>query len=142
MHWGKYFWITIHVAALGFPDNATEQKRLDYKTFFTTIGSVLPCEKCRRNYSFHLEELPIDFHLFDKHSLFGWTVQLHNIVNRSTGKREWSVEEAHDFYTHHQYTNETHPKPSNKPLMLDALIVLNVALLLFIIIFVILKRYS
>ena len=141
MYWGKSFWTTIHVAALGYPDNVTETKRQEYKTFYTTLGSVLPCEKCRKNYVLHLKELPIDFYLFDKHSLFGWTVKLHNIVNRSTGKKEWSVEEAKEFYTQHKYFKEDEKHTSKT---LDALIILNACLCVFIlfIIWKYLKRNS
>lgn len=107
MNWGKYFWTTIHVAALGFPDVATDTVRQKYKVFYTAIGDVLPCSKCRANYHEHFLELPIDFFLVDKHTLFAWTVKLHNIVNVQTKKKEWSVEESKEYYTKGTYALNT-----------------------------------
>jgi predicted lipid-binding transport protein (Tim44 family) len=45
--------------------------------------------------------------MYDKTSLFAWTVQLHNIVNKETGKREWTTEEARTFYTTGAYADAT-----------------------------------
>ena len=105
MRWGRFFWTTMHVAALGYPDNANEATRQQYKQFYTNLGHVLPCAKCRRNYAQHFQELPIDLYMYDKTSLFAWTVQLHNIVNKETGKREWTPEEARTFYTTGAYAD-------------------------------------
>lgn len=107
MRWGRFFWTTMHVAALGYPDNANEATRQQYKQFYTNLGHVLPCAKCRRNYAQHFQELPIDLYMYDKTSLFAWTVQLHNIVNKETGKREWTTEEARTFYTTGAYADAT-----------------------------------
>jgi hypothetical protein len=96
--WGKHFWITIHFVALGYPDHPSELDKVHYKTFFLSIGHVLPCQRCADNYKLHLEELPIDGYLDSRKSLFEWTVKLHNIVNKEQGKDEWTPEVAMDFY--------------------------------------------
>lgn len=92
--WGKYIWTSIHIIALGYPDKPTQEDKFNYKQFYTNIGKVLPCYKCSMNYQKHLEELPIDEHLNDNMSLFKWTVDLHNIVNRELGKSQWTYEET------------------------------------------------
>lgn len=92
--WGKYIWTSIHMIALGYPDKPTQDDRINYQQFYMNLWQVLPCYKCSLNYLRHLEELPIDEHLNDNMSLFKWTVDLHNIVNRELGKREWTFEEA------------------------------------------------
>jgi hypothetical protein len=97
--WGKYVWVSIHVIALGYPDKPSEEDKKHYKEYFMNLWKVLPCYKCSLNYLRHLKELPIDNALIDNTTLFKWTVDLHNIVNKETGKRQVPLEEALEMYT-------------------------------------------
>lgn len=96
--WGPSLWKSIHYIALGFPDMPTSTDRENYLKFFKNLGKVLPCYKCSVNYEAHLNELPIESFITNSDMLFKWTVQLHNIVNRDTGKREISLDEAYAIY--------------------------------------------
>jgi hypothetical protein len=140
MLWGKSFWTTIHVAALGFPEVATDEARQKYKAFYTSIGDVLPCAKCKANYARHFNKLPIDFYLFDKNMLFTWTVQLHNIVNAEIKKKELSVEDAKEYYVKGTYaktptTSDMGTLDSTKgKQIVDVLILLNAVMLIILVI--------
>ncbi len=96
--WGKYIWTSIHIIALGYPDKPTQEDKENYKKFFIDLWKVIPCYKCSKNYQKHFEELPIDNYLDDNMSLFRWTVEFHNIVNKELGKREWTFEETFDKF--------------------------------------------
>lgn len=96
--WGKYFWTTIHLVALGYPDTPSHTDAENYKHFYMNFWKVLPCYSCSENYKKHLEELPIDQFLKDNTTLFKWTVELHNIVNKELGKRTVTLEEATERY--------------------------------------------
>lgn len=97
--WGPYFWHTIHIAALGYPQNPTPDESSAYREFYTRIRHILPCKKCGSNYIRHLEELPIDEYLMDRDSLFTWTVNLHNLVNTQHNKPTWTVQRALKYYS-------------------------------------------
>jgi hypothetical protein len=114
--WGPALWRAIHFIALGYPSVPSEADAIAYRTFFENLGKVIPCEVCAGNYRRHFEELPIDgFLLGDRgnaygrvgedggvdvggHTLFDWTVQLHNIVDAELGKAvsDWTSERAKD----------------------------------------------
>lgn len=96
--WGRYIWTSIHIVALGYPDNPSNIDKQNYKNFYTNIWTVLPCQTCADNYQRHLQELPIDEHLSDNMSLFKWTVDLHNIVNKELGQRQIPFEEAKERF--------------------------------------------
>lgn len=96
--WGPFVWSTLHFVALGYPKNPTMFDKSNYKTFFASIGSVLPCTKCTANYAKHFAEFPIDTFLDSRESLFLWTVKLHNIVNAEKGKEIWSIDRAKKHY--------------------------------------------
>jgi hypothetical protein len=107
------------------PDQVTEETRSIYKTFYHQLGKVLPCSKCRNNYARHLIELPIDLYLYDKKTLFAWTVMLHNIVNKETGKKaEWTVEQAYEYYTKGKYAVPKAKKEENVDIV-SVLLLLN-----------------
>ena len=97
--WGPYLWRSIHMIALGYPDNPTEEDANNYHDFFTNLWKIIPCLKCALNYKRHLEELPIDHNLVSKKALFEWTVSLHNIVNQELGKPTMTKEHAFQLYT-------------------------------------------
>lgn len=144
--WGKYFWYCIHLTALAYPDNPTEQDKIIYKQFYLSLGKVLPCQKCSRNFGRHLGSIPIDFFLQNKDMLFKWTVHIHNIVNKEIGKPQWNVEYAESYYTTFQYIkeNDTNAAALNTAIIdkncssnnnyLLYIILINIFMILFIIV--------
>jgi len=99
MLWGKSLWTSIHLIALAFPEAPSNIDRENYKRFYASLGAVLPCYKCQQNFERHWRELPIDAFLFDRKSLFAWTVKFHNLVSAEIGKATWTVDEAWKFYS-------------------------------------------
>lgn len=81
--WGEDAWRFMHVVALGFPAQPTERDRSDYEGFYRSLTRVLPCAHCRKGYADIFERFPINTD--DTESLFLWTVDVHNAVNRKLG---------------------------------------------------------
>lgn len=81
--WGEDAWRFMHVVALGFPADPTDQDRRDYEAFYRSLTRVLPCAHCRKGYAEIFERNPINTD--DADSLFLWTVDVHNAVNRKLG---------------------------------------------------------
>ena len=94
--WGPSVWRAIHFIALGCPAEPSVAEAAAYGAFFRSLGAVIPCGTCADNYKRHLAELPMEPYV-SSGRLFEWTVLLHNIVDRETGKREaaWTVEAAY-----------------------------------------------
>jgi len=104
--WGKRGWFFIHNIPLNYPREPTERDKLNYKIFFTSIANVLPCSICSFHYKQNLIEKELDKGLNSQIDLFKWTVDMHNKVNKKTGKRELSYLEALD-HINRVYRNET-----------------------------------
>lgn len=96
--WGPQLWHSIHMIALNYPDQPSPTDRLNYKLFFESLKDVIPCLTCADHYGKNMQDLPIERYLDDSGKLFEWTVALHNLVNSTYKKREWSVDEARAFY--------------------------------------------
>lgn len=112
--WGPQFWNVMHLVALGYPSAPTEDERVQYKRFYEAFGQVVPCGKCRDEYQEHIRTLPLTMQaLSTPDSLFAWTVQVHNAVNASTGKKStWTAEQAKTYYLSGRY-NKCNARASN-----------------------------
>lgn len=97
--WGKHFWYTIHFIALDYPEKPNNEDKRDFQTFFENLHKVIPCYKCSVNYVKHLNERPLEkSDLENNETLFRWTVDIHNIVNRDLKKRQISYDDAWMLY--------------------------------------------
>ena len=96
--WGPGAWTFIHYLALAYPDNPSQEEKENYKKFLTNLQNVLPCDKCSENYKLNLQKYPLDEALTNTQSLFQWTVNVHNEVNKETNKKNYSYEKAFKLY--------------------------------------------
>jgi len=97
--WGKHGWFFLHSITMGYPERPTNTDRDKYRSFFYNIGSVLPCNKCQVNYRKHMEQIPIEPALINRSKLVEWLINIHNLTNRETGKKELSYDEVIKIYT-------------------------------------------
>ena len=97
--WGPSGWFFMHSITLGYPANPTAYDKKNMKTFFTNVGHVLPCEKCKKNYYKHLKTHPLnDEVLSSKENLVKWLINIHNEVNKMTGKEIKTYEDVMKYY--------------------------------------------
>lgn len=93
--WGPAAWMFIHSAALAYPESDPDTETVEnFKKFFESLVSVLPCVYCRKHYTENLKSLPVTDALESRASLFRWTVDLHNLVNMSLNKPTLDYVEA------------------------------------------------
>jgi hypothetical protein len=92
--WGPFFWMTIHIVALGYPSKPSYTEKRSAKQFFESLANLIPCPVCREHYKQHITKSPITPNLDNRADLFKWSVDLHNSVNESLKKPKWTVEEA------------------------------------------------
>lgn len=96
--WGPFFWHTIHIVAIGYPKNPTYTDKKCAKEFYESLAFLLPCAVCREHYKEHLSKNPLTPFLDSRTDLIKWTVAIHNKVNLSLGKKEWTLEEVLSYY--------------------------------------------
>lgn len=98
--WGAAVWATIHYVALGYPDHPQLSDRAAYAEFLNAVGRVLPCLTCAQNFERHIAQLPplSDVLESGKDALFAWTVDLHNLVNRDSGRPSLPQDGARALY--------------------------------------------
>lgn len=93
--WGPELWHVLHIITLSYPENPTELDKNNIKNFLTYLGPVLPCDKCKVHYNKNLLANPLtDEILSSKTKLIKWLIDIHNEVNKQTGKKIMSYEDA------------------------------------------------
>jgi hypothetical protein len=96
--WGPFFWHTIHIIALGYPDKPTYTDKKCAKEFYESFAHMLPCGICRKHYIEYLAVHPITPYLDSRKDLLKWTIQLHNNVNKLLKKSEWLESDMIEYY--------------------------------------------
>ena len=96
--WGPFFWHTIHIVALGYPQKPNYAEKKAAKEFFESLAFLLPCSVCKEHLRVHLRKHPITPHLDRRDDLFKYTVMLHNEVNISLNKPTMTELEVLYYY--------------------------------------------
>jgi hypothetical protein len=94
--WGPIFWNTIHIVALGYSQNPTEEEKMAAKQFYESLQYVIPCPICRVHYKSNLAEMPVDAALGNRSDLIEWTWRMHNKVNVQLEKPEITLDQFLD----------------------------------------------
>jgi len=91
--WGPPAWIFLHSITLEYPENPTNEDKVNMLNFINSLGNVLPCMKCKINFNTHLQKYPVDQHVLESRSkLVKWLIDIHNAVNIMNNKKELSYE--------------------------------------------------
>mgnify|MGYP005655987525 CR=1 FL=1 len=115
--WGPHAWFFLESVTLGYPDNPTKIDKIKAKNFFLLLEHMIPCEKCRYNYSQHLKKYPISNEILsNKLNLFKWINNIHNSVNIKKYKDvNTSLKYYIDLYSDHKSTSISIPKSQFTP---------------------------
>jgi len=106
--WGPPCWKFLHYVTIAYPDYPTPQDKENVKSFFYSLGGVLPCENCQHHFAKNFEKYPLsDKVLSCRYNLVNWLIDIHNDVNARNGKKIWSYDEVMDLYTKDNNMNFT-----------------------------------
>ena len=97
--WGSHYWKAMHYLTIAYPDEPTDIDKTNVKQFFTSVGKILPCEKCRVHFAQHLQKYPLsDIVLSSRYNLINWLKDIHNEVNLEFNKKIWTYDDVIDEY--------------------------------------------
>jgi hypothetical protein len=141
--WGHHMWKSIHYIALDYPNEPTEEEKTDYKLFFTNLYKVLPCYECSQHFKKGIDIHPLSYNdLVNSNTLFKWTVDMHNFVNKRLNKKTLSYEEAYNVNSvtdDNTLGNKEEHKITNQDT--NKCYCMSVFILMFIILYCVISRY-
>ena len=100
--WGPHAWKFLHMITFSYPEDPHPDIQEHFKQFFRSLGTALPCAKCREHYNEKfvrtVDDSPDD-PFRNRESLTQWLVDIHNEVNDSNSKPKISPDHARRLYT-------------------------------------------
>ena len=94
--WGPHGWFFIHSVAFGYPENPSNLDKNNARKFIESLAYTIPCLKCQMHFRKNIKHL--EPNLKSKYDFFKWTVDIHNEVNKDTGKLQKNVEDVYKYY--------------------------------------------
>jgi len=100
--WGPSMWHAMHSISFNYPVNPTSDEKHQYRNFILKLKYVLPCGKCRKNFSKNLKTLPLTMsHMKSRVTFSKYIYRLHEVVNKMLGKKSGlSYHEVRERYEH------------------------------------------
>ena len=74
--WGPSAWFFIESSILSYPDNPNNIEIENYKNFFNSLQYILPCSKCRHNYSIHIKKYPLTNQILSNKDNLGYNFEI------------------------------------------------------------------
>lgn len=80
--WGPALWHVLRVISFNFPPKPNENQIREYSMFIESIGCVLPCGSCRKNFKKNLKTANYGRHVFESRDTFSrFVYDLERCVN-------------------------------------------------------------
>jgi hypothetical protein len=93
--WGPSGWFFIDSIVLSYPKKPTDEQKQEYKKFFSSFSTILPCEKCREHFGKYLKKYPLSSKILEsKDNFIIWILAAHNNIR----KNKISLKEFYDYY--------------------------------------------
>jgi hypothetical protein len=96
--WGPPLWKVLHIAAQA---TITKGRQSQWKLILNTLQTDLPCPDCTAHYISWYRTHPIGISLFpnrNNRQIVVWLLDLHNDVNRRTGRPVWNAAQLDAAY--------------------------------------------
>jgi hypothetical protein len=97
--WGPNGWFFLDTIVLSYPDIPSEKHKKMFFDFFSNIGKMLPCQKCRHNYDIHIQKKPLTMNtLKSRDSLLLWWIDIHNMARMTLDKKHITLDNFIYYY--------------------------------------------
>lgn len=108
--WGPFFWNTMHVVSLGYPESPSDDEKKAVIQFYNSLQYMIPCPICREHYHVLLKNSPVENVVNSRKELVWWLFNIHNEVNKQLNKRVITWEE---FIKHIEHLRDSDTSSSD-----------------------------
>ncbi len=96
--WSRPIWFLIHYIAANLPERLSQTQAVSFKAFIVCLRYLLPCEECRYHMGEYINKTEIDPYLITRNTVFYWTWEFHNDVNKRINLPLIKMEDAFNIY--------------------------------------------
>lgn len=90
--WGPLQWMSLHQMARGYPQKPSAEKQAAVRAYVIALIDLLPCSIC----AVHWKAVAPTVNTESRNAFLRWTIDVHNKVNKRTGKPVLTYPEALD----------------------------------------------
>jgi hypothetical protein len=100
--WGPSMWHFLHTMSFNYPVEPTSIQKKKYMQFVFNLKYILPCGKCRKNFTCNLSKNPLTMSDMKNRETFSkFIYNLHEVVNKMLGKKSnLSYDDVKERYEH------------------------------------------
>ena len=100
LFWNVY-WYQLHMLTTIYPENPSNDDKDEIRKLIKAMkDNGIPCNICRQHFIVYTQMNPGDFHLSTKTKLVDYIFDLHNDVNKRSGKGKFTKKEFHKKFIH------------------------------------------
>eukprot|EP00931_Biecheleriopsis_adriatica_P033806 TRINITY_DN19603_c0_g1_i1.p1 TRINITY_DN19603_c0_g1~~TRINITY_DN19603_c0_g1_i1.p1 ORF type:complete len:135 (-),score=34.23 TRINITY_DN19603_c0_g1_i1:112-516(-) len=83
---------------LALPEEVPKEQQQHIKNLMLSLQQNLPCPTCAEHLTEEMEEDPIETHLGSRQKMIDWMIEIHNKVNKRTGKPTMTRDQVLEEY--------------------------------------------
>ena len=97
--WGPSGWFFIDSIVLSYPKRPTDKQKQEYKNFFYSFPTILPCDKCREHFKKYIKKYPLSSKILEsKDNFIIWILAAHNNIRKMQNKKDITLKEFYNYY--------------------------------------------
>lgn len=81
--WGPHFWYIMRTVAHNYPKEPKQMDKQHVKTFYINLQYMLPCQKCKTEYSLLLNKNPLDKVTCCNSCLIKWVETMYTEISKN-----------------------------------------------------------
>ena len=85
--WGPPAWDFLYCVAFSYPHYPTDREKKRMLQYLQSLGKILPCQSCRKNYKQKIKKISIRKNLDSKKSLVLWIMNMKNDIAKKANKK-------------------------------------------------------
>jgi hypothetical protein len=87
--WGPATWHLLRIISFNYPTAPSHETKKQYMAFVKSLGDVLPCDACRKNYAKNIKDVGFGFDVMkDRHSFSRFIYDLERSVHKTVTKKD------------------------------------------------------
>lgn len=96
--WGPHYWFFLHSITFTYPKNPTSATKKKYYDFIHNMPLFIPNKEIANKFINYLDAYPITPYLDSSESLQKWVLFIHNKINKSIGKNQYTYHELLAYF--------------------------------------------
>ena len=98
--WGPFGWYFLHsISYYTYFNKLSNKENEGIKLIIQSLTNLIPCPECRKHFTQKYKKINMDILLQDPNQFVNWIIHIHNEVNKSNKKNQYTRSQVDKLYT-------------------------------------------